>query len=420
MDLTIIIPALNEGENLKSLLPEIRKVLADLALRAEILIVTRTADPLTEEAAAASDARVIRQVERGYGGALLAGFAEARGAFILTMDADFSHQPAFIKDLWAARDRSEVAIASRFCPGGSAAMPLGRYVLSRILNVVFARGLSLATRDFSSGFRLYKSSVVRAESYDSRDFNILQEILVRAYARGWRVAEVPFAYTPRRHGSSNARIIRFGLAYMGTFVKLWKFRNSIRSADYDDRAYNSPIIFQRSWQRKRYRHVRDLVAGQGDVLDVGCGSSRIIGLLPPGSVALDILLPKLRYSRKFGGWLVQGSAFQLPFRDRQFPCVLCSEVIEHLPKESPVLAELDRVLAPGGRLVLGTPDYSRWEWRAIERIYEKVVPGGYAEEHVGHYTKAGLIRHFQAEGYVHEETRTIFRGEMILAFRKKG
>ncbi|MCX6563173.1 MAG: glycosyltransferase [Candidatus Aminicenantes bacterium] len=420
MDLSIVIPALNEGENLKTLLPEIRKSIAALALESEILVVTQDRDPLTDEAAAASGARVIKQVERGYGGALLAGFATAGGAYILTMDADFSHQPSFIRDLWAARDRAEVTIASRYCPGGSARMPLGRFLLSRVLNVVFGRGLSLATRDFSSGFRLYKSPVVRDESFESCDFNILQEILVRAYARGWRVAEVPFAYTPRRHGSSNARIIRFGLAYMRTFLKLWKYRNSIQSADYDDRAYNSPIVFQRLWQRKRCRHVGDLIAGQGRVLDVGCGSSRIIGLLPPGSVALDILLPKLRYSRKFSQWLVRGSALQLPFRDGLFPCVLCSEVIEHLPRESAVLAELERVLAPGGRLVLGTPDYGRWEWRAIERIYEKVVPGGYAEEHVGHYTKGDLIRHFQARGYVHEETRTIFRGEMILAFRKKG
>jgi len=98
------------------------------------------------------------------------------------------------------------------------------------------------------------------------------------------------------------------------------------------------------------------------VLDVGCGSSRIIGALPEGSVAIDILMRKLRYARKFSRHLVNASGFMLPIRSEAFPCVLCSQVIEHVPKESPILEELIRTLAPSGRLVLGTPDYANWEW----------------------------------------------------------
>ena len=155
------------------------------------------------------------------------------------------------------------------------------------------------------------------------------------------------------------------------------------------------------------------------MLDVGCGSSRIIGALPPGSVAVDVLLRKLRYDRRFGRPRVQGSGFSLPFADASFPCVLCSQVIEHVPKESPILGELVRVLRPGGRLVLGTPDYANWEWVVTEWLYGKVAPGAYADEHIAHYTREELVGRFAALGFTHEATRYILRGELILAFRKR-
>jgi SAM-dependent methyltransferase len=164
--------------------------------------------------------------------------------------------------------------------------------------------------------------------------------------------------------------------------------------------------------------VTELIDGQGPVLDVGCGSSRIIGALPAGSVAVDVLLRKLRYARRFGRPRVQASGFALPFPDESFPCVLCSQVIEHVPKESPILAELVRTLAPGGRLVLGTPDYANWEWVVTEKLYGFFAPGAYADEHIAHYTRAELIARFEALGFTHEATRYILRGELILAFRK--
>jgi ubiquinone/menaquinone biosynthesis C-methylase UbiE len=161
----------------------------------------------------------------------------------------------------------------------------------------------------------------------------------------------------------------------------------------------------------------DLIRGEGPVLDVGCGSSRIIAGLPPGSVAVDILHRKLRYARKFDRPLVRASGFELPFADASFSCVLCSQVIEHVPKESPILDELCRVLRPGGRLVLGTPDYANWQWVYIEKLYG-LVPGGYKDEHISHYTNRELVRLMEARGLRFEAERYILRGELIQAFRK--
>jgi SAM-dependent methyltransferase len=353
----------------------------------------------------------------GFGQALRAGLRRARGAYVITVDPDFVGPMSFLADLWARRDAAEVVVASRYVDGSRVEMPAARRAGSRLLNAVFRRGLSLGVNDGSSAIRLYRTDIVNALRLEATDYDILQEVLVRAYAEGWRMLEIPLHYRPNPAVASKAHA-RLAAAYLRTFWTLWKLRNSIAAADYDYRAHDSAIPLQRYWQRSRYRHITDLIAAQGPVLDVGCGSSHIIDALPGGSVALDVLANKLRFARRFRAPRVRGSGFALPFADESFPCVLCSQVIEHVPMVPSMIDELCRVLAPGGRLVLGTPDYDRWEWVWIEKAYGVAAPGGYADEHISHYTRKGLLEDFARRGYAHEATRYILRGELILAFRK--
>jgi dolichol-phosphate mannosyltransferase len=418
VDLSIVIPALDEAENLVYLIPRLKNLLTELQIAYEILIIDKA--PKSDIIAIAEQQQVTLydQEQSGYGTALALGLSCAQGEYVLTMDADLSHNPTYVKALWEKRHEADVLIASRYVRGGKYKMPLVRTLLSRILNVFFSRGLSLYIQDMSSGYRLYNTKAVQSLHLENQDFAILQEILVKAYCEGWRVLEVPFEYVPRLHGSSHARVFALGMSYLRTFWRMYRLRNSILSADYDDRAYNSIVIPQRYWQRERFKHIVQLIDKEGAVLDVGCGSSRIIGALPSGSVAVDILFRKLRYARKFGTALVHGSGFTLPVGDASFPCVVCSQVIEHVPKDSTILSELMRTLAPGGALILGTPDYANWEWRFIEAVYAKVLPSAYADEHISHYTREELVQYFESRGYVVEDTRYILRGELILKLRK--
>ena len=114
----------------------------------------------------------------------------------LTADPDFSGPPTFLTALWNRRDEGEVLVASRYLPESGARMSAGRRVGSRLLNTVFGRGLSLGVRDLSSGIRLYKTSVVNSLPLQATGYDVLQEILVKAYAAGWRVREVPIDYAP--------------------------------------------------------------------------------------------------------------------------------------------------------------------------------------------------------------------------------
>ena len=268
---------------------------------------------------------------RGYADELRSGLRQARGAYVITVDPDFSGPMTFLGDLWARRHDAEMIVASRYVEGSRVDMPAMRKAGSRLLNVVFRRGLSLGVNDGSCAIRLYRRDVVNALPLEATDYDILQEALVRAYVDGWRVLEVPLHYRPNAAVASKAHA-PLAAAYLRTFWTLWKLRNSIAAADYDYRAYDSPIPLQRYWQRSRFRHILELIAGQGPVLDVGCGSSHIIGALPAGSVALDVLANKLRFVRRFRAPRVRASGFALPFADDSFPCVLCSQVIEHVPR----------------------------------------------------------------------------------------
>src|SRR5256714_14805337 len=89
------------------------------------------------------------------------------------------------------------------------------------------------------------------------------------------------------------------------------------------RACGGVIPLQLYWERRGYQVITTMAAGAGRGLDVGCGSSRIIG--SGRMVALDIVLAKLRYARRYGNPLVHGSLFALPFKDAAFDCVICSE-----------------------------------------------------------------------------------------------
>ena len=126
VDLTVLIPALDEGRNLAILLPQLNAILQRLHLRYELFLLTRNADDLTQESARRQGARVIEQQEPGYGGALITGFAAASGEYLLTMDADLSHPPEFVEELWKHRHEADVTIASRYVPGGRADMGFAR------------------------------------------------------------------------------------------------------------------------------------------------------------------------------------------------------------------------------------------------------------------------------------------------------
>lgn len=415
--LSIVVPVWGVRHDLARLIPAARAALDVLKVAGEIVVVAPPTERL-HAIVSAGGATMVEAKSSAYGDILRSGLEAARGSWIVTMDADSMNTADFIRSMWANRLDGEVLIGSRYVRGAVAQMRVGRRLLSRVLNAVYRRGLSIPFRDLSSAFRMYRRDVLEdIAPLEAKGLDILPEILVKAICQGWRVREIPFWYQASSPWT-RARMARLGLGYLGTLGSLFRLRNSVKAADYDHRAFDSWIPLQRYWQRKRFEIIRNFVASPpgGRILDIGCGSSRIVQTIP-GVVGTDLAMRKLRWLRATGRYLFQGDMNRLPFRDGVFDTVICSEVIEHIPKEDVRLDEIIRVISPGGLLVLGTPDYSRKRWLLLEWVYGKVFPNGYVEEHINRYSREGLRKELTDLGLEILSYRYVGGSEVIFAAR---
>src|SRR5260221_7553208 len=112
MDNSVVLPTVNECENVGLLLPRLKAIFAREKLTYEILVVDGNSTDGTREMAESLGARVLAERKRGYAGALTTGLAEAKGDYILTLDSDMSHEPEFVNNMW---QHSEVSALAQPC-----------------------------------------------------------------------------------------------------------------------------------------------------------------------------------------------------------------------------------------------------------------------------------------------------------------
>jgi dolichol-phosphate mannosyltransferase len=125
---------------------------------------------------------------------------------ICQMDADLSHDPGYLPALVAATDRADVAIGSRYVPGGGIVnWPKRRRLLSKFANVYIRLVTRLSPRDCTSGFRCWRRTALAAlplDRFNSDGYSFLVEMLYAASRAGCRFAEVPITFVERRVGQS--------------------------------------------------------------------------------------------------------------------------------------------------------------------------------------------------------------------------
>ncbi len=207
--LSIVVAAYREGESLALLLPRLTRAARELVPDFEVLVVD-TLEPMDDTAAvcAANQVRLIRrQPTNDYGDAIRTGIAASRGEFVLIMDADGSHNPEFIRELWQHRHHAEVVIASRYTVGGRTDNPRLLVGMSCLLNQLFRFVARFPVLDVSNSFRLYRGEPLRKLELTFRHFDILEEILAKLL---WRqpdpaqVLEIPYHFERRLAGESEA------------------------------------------------------------------------------------------------------------------------------------------------------------------------------------------------------------------------
>ena len=228
MMLSIVIPSYSEAENLTTLLPELRRVSRELTRDVEIIVID-TMEPTdnTEEVCRKLGVRYVRRENSdNYGDAIRTGIKEAKGKYVITMDADGSHSAEFVLQLWNKRADADIVIASRFMPGGSTDNPFMLTAMSKILNFIFRHITGVTVFDTSNSFRLYQGDLLRDQRLVCLHFDVLQELLVKmAHHDLTRVMEIPYHFRERVSGRSKRRLFQFGFNYL---VTLHMLRKSIR------------------------------------------------------------------------------------------------------------------------------------------------------------------------------------------------
>jgi len=211
-DSFVIVPTYNEADNLDDLISQL------LALPVHIgVIVVDDNSPdgtgqLADKWAANHPERVLvvhRAGKLGLGTAYLAGFKKALDIGtrrIMTMDADFSHNPRYIPDMIAMSKHKHVVIGSRYVAGGGQRnCAWKRVLLSKGGNFVARSLLGLQARDATAGFRLYRREVLESIPLDrifSSGYSFLVEMIFLCQRRGWQIGEVPIIFEDRRKGQT--------------------------------------------------------------------------------------------------------------------------------------------------------------------------------------------------------------------------
>lgn len=211
MKTLIIIPTYNEKENIKKLIPEIKRVNKSV----HILVV----DDASKDGTAGvvkvfmKKDKTIKLIERngkyGLGTAYVAGFKYAiknKYDYIFEMDADFSHDPKYINDFLKNMKRYDLVIGSRYLNGISVInWPLRRLMLSKFATfyVRFITGLPLT--DATSGFKCFRRKVLEAIDLDnihSDGYSFQIEMHYKAWKKGFKIKEIPIIFVDRDTGAS--------------------------------------------------------------------------------------------------------------------------------------------------------------------------------------------------------------------------
>jgi dolichol-phosphate mannosyltransferase len=208
----VVVPTYNEADNIDRLLTEIRRNAPAVTV---LVVDDNSPDGTAKHVAdiAATDEHVHllpRPKKEGLGVAYRAGFTWALHHdfdCVITMDADFSHDPAVIPELLrAVSEGADVVIGSRYVPGGS--IPQWRWyrrALSRFGNLYAARMLRLRAHDATSGYRAYRASSLEAIDYESvraNGYGFLIEMTYRATRAEAGIVEIPIAFVDRTDGKS--------------------------------------------------------------------------------------------------------------------------------------------------------------------------------------------------------------------------
>ncbi len=212
---SVVIPCLNEEENIERCVQLARTVLAEHGIDGEIIVVDNGCEDRSAELAAAAGARVVPERRRGYGNAYMAGLAAARGRYVVMGDADLTYDfreiPRFLEQL---EDGADLVMGDRMDNIRPGAMPwlhryVGNPVLTGVLNLFFRTGV----KDAHCGMRALRRDTLPRLDLRTTGMEFASEMVIRAAKERLDIRELPIEYHPRG-GESKLSSFRDGWRHL--------------------------------------------------------------------------------------------------------------------------------------------------------------------------------------------------------------
>jgi dolichol-phosphate mannosyltransferase len=213
-EIGVILPTYREAENIANLIDDIETL---GLLSSSILVIDDSSPDKTADIVKVMQQKYsnillyVRPKKTGLGTAITDGFKIFLSLanvprYIVTLDADYSHNPKAIPQLLSSMDDScGMVIGSRYCRGGKiAGWPFTRKIISRVANVIARTSLGLKLHDCTSGFRCYSTAFLKTSigNLHSHTYEIQIETIRQAFLRGFQIKETPISFVNRKRGKS--------------------------------------------------------------------------------------------------------------------------------------------------------------------------------------------------------------------------
>lgn len=413
--ISLVIPTLNESNNIEKLLDDVFFVSKKNKLKLEVIIVDDNSNDGTFDIIKrvkkdkGYDIKAIcRREKKGLASAILDGINVSTGDIIGFMDADLSHPPEKILDMTSPilKGTTEITLGSRLIKGGGVTnWPEKRRFTSRIATIL-AKPVT-KVYDPMSGFFFFRKEVIDGVRLIPRGYKIGLEILAKGSYNN--VLEVPYIFKNRSDGKSKLGM-KQNIEYIIQLIDLYSFtiRKKIFLPLFDS--------LRESYHYSRYNKVKRVLPFNEELLDIGCGK-------PCNSMEDGSFIKFLGYGtgmdiKKCTGFnFKQGSITDIPFGANSFSAVTAMEVLEHVEDRNLALKNINRILKNNGILVISVPNenilFNIFWW-----IWTRTIGYMWKDTHDKNFSKKNFLSDITKNGFKIENISTHWLVDIIIKTRK--
>ena len=224
LDLTILMPCLNEALNLQTCINKAQKFLKDYNIKGEILIVDNGSTDHSKDIMLKNKVTVVTETEKGYGSALLTGINKAKGKYIIMGDSDASYDFYDIKPFYdELKKGAELVVGNRFAYKiEKKALPwLNRYIGNPFLSYIARKLFPCPVHDFHCGLRGFSKDKIMKLDLKTSGMEFASEMIIKAVKQNYKIIEIPIKFykspNPRKN---HLRPFRDGMRHLILIIKL--------------------------------------------------------------------------------------------------------------------------------------------------------------------------------------------------------